>query len=468
MLRIFRHYFSASALYLLLCESIGTLAILWVAARISAATDMTVEQTIQVYSVTVAIPTALCVFLMFASGLYDDHIVDDIRRALPRLLGVLVIFVPVVVIAMAVEFEQSAVASEYNPMLRYAGWATAAFGAAMFARASYIAIARLTFVPHRILVVGVGKLAAEIEYLLSRQQHRGSEVVGYVSLTDEAVEVPQSRIRSNKPSLLAVARELGVKEIVVALSDRRGAPLDPLLEARVEGVTITSYLSFWERETRRVNLDALDPSWLIYSDGFRIRTVTNAILKRTLDILASLFLLGITLPTLIATAILVKLDSTGPILYRQERVGRNGATFTIFKFRTMRADAESAGIPQWAATRDPRITRVGGFLRMTRIDELPQIFNVLRGHMSFVGPRPERPFFVQTLSAEIPFYNERHRVRPGITGWAQINYPYGASIEDAKAKLSYELYYIKNYSLLFDLLIILSTAEAVIFRKGAR
>jgi len=255
---------------------------------------------------------------------------------------------------------------------------------------------------------------------------------------------------------------------VVAPDDRRGISLQPLLDARMEGVTVTSFLSFWERETRRVNLRALDPSWLIFSDGFHIGTATNAVLKRALDIAASLMLLVLTLPTLILAAIAIKLDSKGPVLYRQERVGRRGQIFHIAKFRTMRVDAEQASGPQWATVGDPRVTRIGRFLRHTRIDELPQILNVLRGEMSFVGPRPERPHFVRHLAAEIPFYQERHRVRPGITGWAQINYPYGASIDDAREKLSYDLYYIKNFSFLFDLLIILSTAKAVFLDGGGR
>ena len=467
MLRIFRHYLSASVLCLFLCENSITFAVLLTAANTFGPADSTLAHTLQAYFVTVFIPTGLCAFLMLAAGLYDDWLIEDVGRALPRLVAIFAIFIPVVVVSMTVEFDRGAPKAQ-NIAVWYAVWASAAFAGAMIARVGYVAITRVTFAPRRILVVGVGKLAAEIEYLLSQRPHGATEVVGYMALTDEPVEIPQSRIRSNKSSLLAVARENGVKEIVVALSDRRGAPFQPLLDARMEGVTITSYLSFWERETRRVNLDALDPSWLIYSDGFRIRTVTNGVLKRALDIFASIVLLIITLPTLIAVGIAIKLDSRGPIFYRQDRVGRNGVTFTIYKFRTMRSDAESAGIPQWAAARDPRITRIGWFLRMTRIDELPQILNVLRGQMSFVGPRPERPFFVQTLAAEIPFYSERHRVRPGITGWAQINYPYGASIEDAKAKLSYELYYIKNYSFLFDLLIMLSTAEAVLFKRGAR
>ena len=236
----------------------------------------------------------------------------------------------------------------------------------------------------------------------------------------------------------------------------------------MEGIAITSYLCFWERETRRVNLMALDPSWLIYADGFHVATATNAFLKRALDLVASLALLVLTLPTLVLAALAIKLDGPGPLLYRQERVGRGGQPFRICKFRTMRVDAETNSGPQWAAVGDARVTKIGRFLRRMRIDELPQILNVLQGDMSFVGPRPERPCFVQSLAADIPFYAERHRVRPGITGWAQINYPYGASIEDARAKLSYDLYYIKNFSFLFDLLIILSTAKAVFFDGGGR
>jgi sugar transferase (PEP-CTERM system associated) len=329
-------------------------------------------------------------------------------------------------------------------------------------------LTRTHFPLRRVLVVGAGKLAAEIEQLMSRQRHPATQVVGYVPLGNEEPEVPVSRLTSSSSPLFELARQSGAKEIVVALDDRRGAPLQPLLEARMEGIAVTSYLCFWERETRRLNLDALDPGWLIYADGFHVGTATNVVLKRGLDIVASLLLLILTLPTLLLAALAIRLDSAGPVLYRQERVGRRGAHFSIYKFRTMRVDAEKSGLPQWAAVRDPRVTRIGGFLRRMRIDELPQIINVLRGEMSFVGPRPERPFFVERLAREIPFYAERHRVRPGITGWAQINYPYGASIEDARMKLAYELYYIKNFSFLFDLLIILSTARAVLFDRGGR
>jgi sugar transferase (PEP-CTERM system associated) len=403
--------------------------------------------------------------LMYSAGLYERTTMEDLRQAMPRLAALCVICTPAIALAMGLAAPDD---PRLDFRLIYGLSAALGFCGIAVARLSYFTMSKAGIPPHRVLVLGAGKLAAEIEYLNSGRRRRRSDVIGYATLTPHAAQVPESRTLAIKTSLLDLAREQGAQEIVVALDERRGAPLDPLLEARMNGVTITSYLSYWERETRQVNLKGLDPSWLIYSDGFRIATVTSAFLKRLLDIVASLGLLLFTLPTLLLAAAAIRLDSRGPILYRQERVGLNGEIFTIYKFRTMRLDAEANGIPQWASLHDPRITSVGWLLRLTRIDELPQIWNVLRGDMSFVGPRPERPFFVQMLSGDIRFYRERHRVRPGLTGWAQINYPYGASIEDARAKLSYDLYYVKNYSFFFDCLIILSTARAVFSKKGAR
>ncbi|HYM02646.1 MAG TPA: TIGR03013 family XrtA/PEP-CTERM system glycosyltransferase [Stellaceae bacterium] len=467
MLRIFRHYLSASALCLFLCESSVVVVVLYAAVNLFAPVGSTSSLAIQRHIAAVLVPGIVNSVFMYSLGLYDRWLMEDLRRALPRLIACFALCTPVIIASMTVNFVTPA-GADWERALIYTSWAAAAFLGVLVARLCYVAITRATVAPNRVLVVGTGRLAAELECLMAQSRDTDAVVIGYAALSAETPSVPQARVKPLTGSLLQTARANAVKEIVVALDDRRGAPLRPLLEARMEGITITSYLSFWEREMRRINLQALDPSWLIYSDGFRLRTVTNGILKRILDIVASLALLVLTLPTLVLAAIAIRLDSPGSIFYKQERVGRHGAAFMIYKFRTMRVDAESSGVPQWAAARDPRITRVGSFLRMTRIDELPQILNVLRGDMSFVGPRPERPFFVESLSADIPFYSERHRVRPGITGWAQINYPYGASIEDAKAKLSYDLYYIKNYSFMFDLLIILSTAHAVFVKKGAR
>jgi sugar transferase (PEP-CTERM system associated) len=464
VLRIFRHYLSAGALCLFVCEGILVATILYAAANSIASLHLQSSD----YVGAIFIPALANSMLMYAMGLYQPRQLEDFWRSLPRLLALLCVSAPIVLISWKISLLRAEDASGAR-IATYVSWAAVLLACILLVRLSYVGLAKVAVTPHRVLVVGVGKLAAEIERLTSDRERQDSdtEIVAYVPLTETAPEVPSARIWAPTSSLLDVARKTAANEIVVALDERRGVPLQPLLEARMEGMRITDYLSFWERETRRVNLKALDPSWLIYSDGFRVGSMMNAGLKRLLDITVSLALLIASFPMLVLAAVAVRLDSRGPIFYKQERVGRYGASFNIYKFRTMRVDAEAGGVPQWAAARDPRITRIGSFLRMTRIDELPQVINVLRGDMSFVGPRPERPFFVQSLTRDIPFYAERHRVRPGITGWAQINHPYGASIEDAKAKLSYDLYYIKNYSFLFDLLIILSTAHAVLVNKGA-
>jgi len=270
-----------------------------------------------------------------------------------------------------------------------------------------------------------------------------------------------------EPDALAdIVYRLGVSEIVVAADDRRGLPVSQLLHCKLAGIKVIDFLDFWERETRTIDLEALRPSWLFYSDGFRCGPL-DEFLKRAFDIVVSVGLLLLTLPLWMVTAGAIKLESTGPIFYQQKRVGLHGRTFTILKFRSMRADAETDG-PRWAAERDPRITRVGMIIRKLRIDELAQIFNVLRGDMSFVGPRPERPFFVAELAQKIPYYSERHWVRPGITGWAQVNYPYGASTEDAWIRLTYDLYYVKNRSIFLDCVILLQTARVIFWNYGAR
>ena len=463
MLRIFRHYLSAGAVGLFLCEAVLVTSILYVAANSVAPLRLQSSD----YIGAILVPALFTSMLMYALGLYQTRHLADLWRLIPRLVVLLCVSAPVVLISWKISLLEPAPGDALR-VVTYGSWAAILLACILIVRLSYVSLAKLAVTPHRVLVVGVGKLAAEIEQLAAEHRHSDTEVVAYVPLAKAPLEVPSSRVWEMTTSLLDIARKTTAKEIVVALDERRGVPLGPLLEARMEGMRITDYLSFWEREARRVNLKALDPSWLIYSDGFRVGSMMNTALKRLLDIAASVALLIVSLPTLLVAALAIRLDSRGPIFYRQERVGLGGTTFNVYKFRTMCVDAESAGVPQWAAVRDPRITRVGSFLRMTRIDELPQVINVLRGDMSFVGPRPERPFFVESLSREIPYYSARHRVRPGITGWAQINHPYGASTEDARVKLSYDLYYIKNYSFLFDLLIMLATAHAVLVNNGAR
>ncbi len=468
MLRVFRHYLPVSALLLFVCDAIVIVSVFFVAARTSAFMRPVRAEIVDRYLTAILFAGVFSSVIMYVIGLYDKWLIADVRRAIPRLIVCGGICAPVIVLFWLVQLPNPGGLADANQAMIYSLWVGFAFFAVLLWRMIFAGISRATKMPYRVLVVGTGRLAAEIEHLMTQQEHSNTTIIGYTSLTDEVGLVPKSRLKPCGKSLLSVARTEGVREIVVALDDRRGVPLQTLLEARMEGITITNYLSFWERETRRVNLSALDPSWLIYSDGFQTSSEINVVLKRLLDVSASLALLIVMAPLLAVCMIAIRVSSPGPILYKQERVGRNGVGFTMYKFRTMRIDAESAGVPQWAAVRDPRITSIGMFLRTMRIDELPQIFNVLRGDMSFVGPRPERPFFVESLAKEVPFYSERHRVRPGITGWAQINYPYGASIEDAKAKLSYDLYYIKNYSFIFDILIILSTARAILLNRGGR
>jgi len=322
----------------------------------------------------------------------------------------------------------------------------------------------------RVLSIGAGEKAASLTHVRLRADLRGFDVVGFVHSEGDHRSVDPDRVLAVPGSLLEFARENDIDEIVVAPDDRRqGLPVEALLECRLAGISVVDLLTFLERESGKVQLSLLYPSWLIFSDGIGNGPVRNA-MERAFDLVSSTALLMVTWPIMLLTALAIWVDSgfRGPILYRQTRVGLEGADFELLKFRSMKVDAEADGEAVWAATDDPRVTRIGEFLRKVRLDELPQLINVLRGEMSFVGPRPERPQFVDGLAEKLPYYRERHCVKPGITGWAQLCYPYGSSEEDALEKLQYDLYYLKNRSLLFDLLILLQTAEVVLWGKGAR
>ena len=320
----------------------------------------------------------------------------------------------------------------------------------------------------RIVVLGAGVRAAQIQSL-SQQPGINFVVAGFV-LMGEAEPIVQGALpRGDIPNLAAHIVDQNASEVVLALDERRNAlPMKDLLRVRTTGVQVSEISSFLERETGRIDLKSVNPSWLIFSDGFASSRMLSSVFKRAFDIIAGGLLLALTLPIILLTEIAIKLESKGPAFYRQRRVGLYNEGFDILKLRSMRQDAEVAGTAVWAAEDDPRITRIGRFIRKVRIDELPQTWTVLKGEMSFVGPRPERPQFVQQLEEQLPFYAERHMVKPGITGWAQINYPYGASIEDSRHKLEYDLYYAKNYSPFLDLLILLQTLRVVLWPVGAR
>jgi len=321
----------------------------------------------------------------------------------------------------------------------------------------------------RVLVLGTGSRVMKLAE--SAQRNPNHQVIGYIALQTSQHYIPLQHVLLMTPedTLLSVVAKHAIDQIVVAVRDRRGGgfPVQQLLECKMKGVKVIELPSFFEREYRQVLLESLNPSWVVLGDGFRQGYFANAV-KRLFDLAVSGALLLLTLPIMLVTALCIYLESGGPVLFRQERVGQGGRPFTLYKFRSMRNDAERGGTPQWAKANDDRTTRVGRFIRKVRIDELPQVFNVFKGEMSFVGPRPERPFFVDQLVKQIPFYALRHSAKPGITGWAQVSYPYGASIDDAIEKLQYDLYYVKNHGLFLDFMILISTVEVVLWGKGAR
>lgn len=323
----------------------------------------------------------------------------------------------------------------------------------------------------RVLVLGAGKSAHRIEQSLRRKVDRkGLHLVGYVHVKGEKDAVDDHKILHAEQIFDEIVDPQQVDEIVIAIEDRRkNFPVDEVLKCKVNGIEIVDLITFFERQTGKIRIDALHPSTLIFSDGFSQALIKN-ISKRVFDVTVSLFLLALAWPLMLFTALAVYVESKGKgtILYRQIRVGKDGRYFEILKFRSMRQDAEQEGRAEWAKVNDARVTRVGDVTRKFRIDELPQLFNVLRGDMSFVGPRPERPEFVDQFNDRIPYYDLRHTVHPGITGWAQLCYPYGSSESDTVEKLQYDLYYIKNYSVMFDLMILFQTAHAVLWRRGAR
>jgi sugar transferase (PEP-CTERM system associated) len=408
---------------------------------------------------------------LFALGLYRRDALIDTRESLARVP--LAVSLGAVSTAIFMFVLGNLIGAPDNRVRMFAA-AVAGFSLAGFvARIMFWMLKRGGVFRRRLLIVGAGQRAWDLIQMLRNEGNHPQYEVTFVH--DPSFGDPDFRLADGSHGrilhtqggdMLSPARQIDPDEIVVAPDDRRGMKLDSLLACKKEGFPVVQYLSFLEHEIRRIDVRRLDLGWLLYSDGFYFGTIDNA-LKRVLDVVVSLLLLALFSPFLLAAAAAIKLDDGGPILYTQERVTRNERLFRIYKLRTMGVNAETAGAV-WAATRDPRITRVGNFLRQTRVDEMPQLLNVLKGDMSLVGPRPERPAFVEQLAVHLPMYGERHMVKAGLTGWAQINYPYGASIDDARSKLSYDLYYVKNFSILFDLLILLQTLRVVLWPSGAR
>ncbi|MGC4250539.1 MAG: TIGR03013 family PEP-CTERM/XrtA system glycosyltransferase [Sphingobium sp.] len=462
MIRLFKHYVPYAVLLLglldfllLLCAAEGG----WVlrARQIGMDVEPVLTRLGPLLSFVLAIQMA-----MIAVGVYRTEALQSLRFAFARLL----VAVSLGVIFLSVMHFVGPGMTLWRSNSLYA--MGLAMGLLILIRLMLGSMIGGEAFKRRLVVLGAGSRADRIREL-ERKKGAGFLVVGYIGMNDGPQVVPEAINRSAIYNLADFVVRLGASEVVLALEERRNAlPLADLLRVKTTGVHVNEISTFLERETGRVDLDSVNPSWLIFSDGFSSGRRLSSIAKRIFDIAASLILLILTGPVILLAAILVKLDSRGPAFYRQKRVGLYGQEFWIVKLRTMRQDAEVAGKAVWAEKDDPRITRLGYWLRKLRIDELPQTWTVLKGEMSFVGPRPERRQFVEDLEQHLRYYAERHMVKPGITGWAQINYPYGASIEDARHKLEYDLYYAKNYTPFLDLLILIQTVRVVLWPDGAR
>ena len=410
----------------------------------------------------IVVVTALCQLCFYYNDLYDLTVVNSNRELVVRLLqaaGAAAIVLAFTCIAFP------------KVMLDPSTFVTA-LGVFVVAVLTWrLAFNHFAHDPHleeRVLILGTGQTARILAQQIGRQQDFAYRLVGFVDESADRTLVRQHDILGSAVDIDRIVADRHVDRIVVGLSDRRGRlPIEQLLRAKMSGVRVEDATTTYERLTGKILIDDLKPSWLIFSDGFRASRGTRFV-KRMLDLSFSMILAIISAPFMALTALAIKADSAGPMLYSQERVGENGRVFKIYKFRSMHVDAERAGTPIWARDQDARVTRVGRFIRKARLDELPQLWNVMRGDMSFVGPRPERPFFVDHLAKEIPFYLQRQAVRPGITGWAQVKYQYGSTVEDAMEKLRYDLYYIKHLSIFFDLTIVLDTVKVILFGKGAK
>ncbi|MDX5360630.1 MAG: TIGR03013 family PEP-CTERM/XrtA system glycosyltransferase [Alphaproteobacteria bacterium] len=456
MLNLFGHYVRANTVLLGIAEFLFLGAAFYALAYLLLGNAFGADGQYLVLN-RVLVPTCVLMLTMFSLGLYEPRARHDLRVFLIRLAASCAVG-GIVLFGFFWWFLGTGGRGSALTGLAASG---VAFVVVLLLWFAFNAITRSEAFRTRVIVLGTGDRAGEVASLAA-QPGSSLSVASMLSATDiKDAETGEER------NLLDLCRRTGATEIVVALQERRGVlPVSELLACRMHGINVTDYSTFCERESGKVDLDNVYPSWLVFSDGFR-NTQRTFLWKRLFDGIVSLSILTLCLPILIGTYAAVRLDSKGPGFYRQRRVGLDGKVFEVYKFRSMRTDAEKAGA-QWARQNDDRVTRVGRFIRRTRIDELPQLINVLSGDMSFVGPRPERPEFVAELSQEIPYYQDRHRVKPGITGWAQINYPYGASVEDTKEKLKYDLYYMKNCTLFLDFLILLKTIRVVLWPEGVR
>jgi sugar transferase (PEP-CTERM system associated) len=465
--RISNHYVSKIVFVLLFVEVLVLLGAAYVGAAVRffelGGNPAAMPQLDHFFTSAMAF-TAAIIFSMSAMGMYQLNFDEGLRhpffmKLMPSFVMGFVILTLVFYLAPDLYFGRGILVLVF-----------AIAGAGIFlARIIFFKTSESRLLQSRILFLGGGPLAKECSDLAARKtNYHKYDIAGFIAIpTEELCVEPSSLLKvRDGDSLVNLARQYNVEEIVVSVQNRRGGfPIKELLDCKLQGVKVTDAATFFERETCQIRVDSLQPSWLVFGGGFD-QSFVRTFMKRSFDLICSVLILALTFPIMLLAALAVWLEDRGPVFYSQERVGKDGATFRVLKFRSMRADAEKGGKPQWAAKNDPRVTRVGNFMRKTRIDELPQILNVFKGEMSFVGPRPERAYFVEQLIEVVPYYNVRHSIKPGITGWAQVRYGYGSSAEDALQKLQYDLYYVKNNSLFLDVLVLIDTLKVVLFRSG--
>ena len=456
-MQLFNRYVSPRGLTVFGCEILLIFGSVAVVARVNGANSDVVSDIWKI-----AFVTGLCQVCFYYNDLYDLTIVHSSREMLIRLLqaagaaSIIIALLYLLIPSMAIG-KGIFVSSLVIFLVAIVGWRF------LFNRLAYAGN-----LEERVLIVGTGPSARMVARQIQAQHDFGYRVVGFINDQPDPHGLHNIAIVGRPEDIPALVQHYEVDRIIVGLADRRGQlPLAELLHAKLSGVYVEDATSTYERLTGKILIDDLKPSWMIFSDGFVVSHGTR-MLKRVFDLALSSIGLVLASPFMLLTAIAVYLESDGPVFYSQERVGEGGRHFTVYKFRSMRADAEQDGTPQWARDGDDRITRVGRFIRLTRLDELPQLWNVLKGDMSFVGPRPERPYFVEQLAKDIPFYMQRHAVKPGVTGWAQVKYQYGNSVEDAMEKLRYDLYYIKHLSVALDLSIVFDTVKVILFGRGAK
>lgn len=468
MIRIFKHFVPAQILILVLADGLILFGSMYlgVAARFLGGDSFGIEalQPLRPKLMTAITFTAVMLSSMTALALYEREVTVSEWGYYIRLMASYAVGMVIMTLIFYI-----------FPGLFLGRGALVLTGlfsilAIVITRGLFVQLVSRDVLKRRLLVLGTGSRAVQLEKIL--QQHNISHkfrLVGFLPTGTTRHSVALPMILKRTGSILATAIQHRVDEIVVAVRDRRqgNLPMSELLECKLEGIGIMDLSSFIEREAGHVQLDSLNPSWLVFSDGF-CRSSSRSVAKRIFDIGVCSVLLVVVLPILLLCALLILLESGTPIFYRQPRVGECGETFQVLKFRSMHADAEHDGKPQWAREQDQRVTVIGRVLRKYRVDELPQILNVLRGDMSLVGPRPERPYFVNELIKEIPYYSNRHTVKPGITGWAQVRYHAASSVEDTRQKLQYDLYYVKNHSLFLDIVILFQTARVVLFGGGEK